>query len=50
MDLRYPIGKFQRPEVVTPELRKEWIDTLAAAPGRFTGAVQGLSDEHLETA
>jgi hypothetical protein len=49
MDLRYPIGKFQRPETVTPELREQWIDTLAAAPSRFSEAVRGLSDEQLDT-
>ena len=49
MDLRYPIGRFERPAAITPELRKEWIDTLAAAPDRFQAAVRGLSDEQLDT-
>ncbi len=49
MDLRYPIGKFQRPDSVTPDLRKEWIDTLDAAPDRFQAAVRGLTDEQLDT-
>jgi hypothetical protein len=49
MDLRYPIGKFQRPSSVTPDQRKAYIDTLAAAPDRFRDAVRGLSDEQLDT-
>lgn len=49
MDLRYPIGKFERPTSVTPELRKEWIDTIAAAPARYRAAVAGLSEAQLDT-
>ncbi len=49
MDLRYPIGRFERPSALTPELRKEWIDTLAAAPARYRDAVRGLSDTQLDT-
>ena len=49
MDLRYPIGKFERPAGATPEERKERIDTIAAAPARYRGAVRGLSDEQLDT-
>ncbi len=48
MDLQYPIGKFERP-AASAELRSGWIDTLAAAPERFRGAVAGLSDEQLDT-
>jgi uncharacterized damage-inducible protein DinB len=49
MDLRYPIGKFEGPPAITPELRTEWIDTIAAAPGRYRDAVRGLSDAQLDT-
>ena len=49
MDLRYPIGQFERPAAVTPELRREWIDTIAAAPARYRDAVRGLSDAQLDT-
>ena len=50
MDLRYPIGRFERPAAATPELRREWIDTIAAAPARYREAVRGLSDAQLDTA
>ena len=49
MDLRYPIGKFERPAAATPEQRKERIDTIAAAPARYREAVRGLSEDQLDT-
>ncbi len=49
MDLRYPIGKFERPAPATPGQRKERIDTIAAAPARYREAVEGLSEEQLDT-
>ena len=49
MDLRYPIGRFERPGPATPEQRKERIDTIAAAPARYRDAVRGLSEEQLDT-
>ena len=49
MDLRYPIGRFERPSGVTADRRNEWIDTIAAAPSRYRDAVRGLSDEQLDT-
>jgi uncharacterized damage-inducible protein DinB len=49
MDLRYPVGKFERPASVSAEQRSGYIDTLAAAPDRFRDAVRGLSDEQLDT-
>jgi hypothetical protein len=48
-DLRYPIGKFQRPAVATAQDRESWIATLAAAPARFRDAVRGLDDAQLGT-
>lgn len=47
--LRYPIGRFARADVVTPELRQTWIETLAAQPERLRAAVAGMSDEQLDT-
>ncbi len=49
MDLRYPIGKCEYPESVSPEARKRHIDELAAAPARFRKAVKGLDSSQLET-
>lgn len=49
MDLSYPIGKFQRPETVTPEMRGAYIAAIAAAPELLRQAVHGLTDEQLDT-
>ena len=49
MDLRYPIGKFERPTSITPELRADWLRVLQAAPTRLRSAVAGLSDQQLDT-
>jgi hypothetical protein len=50
MDLRYPIGKFERPaSAATPEQRRAWIQAIADAPERYRSAVAGWSDEQLDT-
>lgn len=48
-DLRYPVGKLQRPESLTPEQRAPMIETIAALPARLRQAVAGLGHEQLET-
>jgi uncharacterized damage-inducible protein DinB len=48
-DLRYPIGEFDSSIEVTPELRKEFIQVIADLPNNITEAVEGLSEEQLET-
>lgn len=49
MDLSYPIGKFEAPAALGPDARREWIDTIAAAPARMRAAVEGLSVQQLDT-
>jgi len=49
MDPRYPIGKFQMPSNITPTLRKQAIDDIAAAPANFRAAFKGLNDSQLDT-
>jgi uncharacterized damage-inducible protein DinB len=49
MDLSYPIGRFQSPEAVGPEERKQHIATIAALPARLREAVAGLDDAQLDT-
>jgi uncharacterized damage-inducible protein DinB len=48
-DLRYPIGKFDSDREVTPELRSEFIRTIADLPKVIAEAIVGLSDEQLDT-
>jgi len=49
MDLSYPIGKFQRPEHVTPAMRVEFIAQVGAAPEMLRAAVESLNDDQLDT-
>ena len=49
MDLRYPIGQFQRPGRLSTEQRGELIQNLAALPGLLLQAVEGLDDNQLAT-
>jgi hypothetical protein len=48
-DLRYPIGEFRFPDVVSAEDRRKFIDQIAEAPARLRSAVSGLSEAQLET-
>jgi uncharacterized damage-inducible protein DinB len=48
-DLRYPIGTFDKNLESGPDGRREFIRTLAELPARITEAVDGLSDEQLDT-
>ena len=46
LDLRFPIGKF---DIAAFESRQDNIETLAALPANVRAAVEGLSDEQLDT-
>ncbi len=49
IDLRYPIGKFQRPETIDDKQRKEFIRQISDAPANLRKAVGGLTDAQLDT-
>lgn len=49
MDLRYPIGPWNRKSALTSEERRACIDTIATMPARLRNAVAGLSDAQLDT-
>lgn len=48
-DLRYPIGRFTHEGPVSGALLHQWIDAIAALPGDFRRAVEGLTDAQLDT-
>ena len=48
-DLRFPVGRFDPRAEITPGRRAEWIGEIAALPARLREAVDGLSDEQLDT-
>ena len=48
-DLRYPVGRYTPPAQISAEQRAEWIDQIAAMPQKLRAAVEGLSEERLDT-
>ncbi|WP_345954152.1 YfiT family bacillithiol transferase [Mucilaginibacter sp. PAMB04168] len=47
--LRYPIGKFQKPEAYTSELLQEAIQTIKTLPARLRAEVIKLNADQLNT-
>jgi hypothetical protein len=48
-ELRYPVGRFEPREELTPADRRELIEEIAALPGRLEAAVSDLTPEQLDT-
>lgn len=48
-DLRYPIGRLVRPERLEPAARAHAIDVIARTPAALRRALDGLTDEQLDT-
>jgi uncharacterized damage-inducible protein DinB len=49
MDPRYPVGKYEEPAKITPELRARAIQEIAATPEKLRAAVKELNDAQLDT-
>src|ERR1700742_1036627 len=49
LDLRYPVGHYQAPELITAAQRAAWITELQALPGKLKAAISGLDDAQLDT-
>ncbi len=49
MDLRYPVGPFDFAGMLSNEQRQTSIDQIAATPEKMRAAVNGLSEEQLNT-
>ena len=47
--LKYPIGQFNCPDVITSSHLKSWIDVLEQFPRKISNLVVNLSDEQLDT-
>lgn len=47
--LRYPIGPFEHADPITDRDIQRWIDQIDALPGQLREAVDGLTDEQLDT-
>src|SRR5690242_17977206 len=48
-DLRFPVGRFQRPASLSPDQRRAAIDAVAVAPAKLRDAMRGLTDAQLDT-
>jgi len=46
--LQYPIGKYEAPTAMTPELVKEWIAVLDALPSWMDACIENLDEEQLK--
>ena len=49
LDPRYPVGKFSKPDTITPDERIGAIATLAQLPEQLRNAVDGLDSAQLST-
>lgn len=47
-DLRYPVGKFEWPEEVTPAERVKYIETIRTLPQQLRAAVKDIAPAHLD--
>lgn len=46
--LRYPIGKFSRPEALSIEAYQEWINEIESLPGQLKYICNDLTEEQLQ--
>ena len=48
-ELKYPIGKFSKPQRITLETIGRWIDEIGHLPTQIRQAVKGLNEKQLDT-
>ena len=48
-DLRYPVGNFEKPSELSAEKRSEFIEVIRDLPKKIAEAVEGLTEEQLDT-
>ncbi len=49
MDLKYPIGEFECPEVITPDHIYKWISDIEELPEKLSNLVSDFTEAKLET-
>lgn len=47
--LKYPIGKYGNPDVISTEELQEWISDITSLPEKLEQAVAGFTDAQLDT-
>ena len=48
-ELKYPTGRYQRPEGYTPELLKEWLSALKGLPMWMDACIENMDAHQLQT-
>ena len=48
-EMKYPIGQFKMPDLVTPEILGKYITDIESFPKRLRAEVENLTDEQLDT-
>ena len=46
--LKYPIGRYIKPDTYTPQLLHEWIAAIQALPSWMDACIENLDHEHLQ--
>lgn len=47
--LKYPIGKFEKPKIITKDILAKWISEISTFPTKLTDEVNHLTDRQLDT-
>ena len=47
--LRFPIGDFQNPKIITPENIDLWISEIKTIPTQIADAINPLTEQQLDT-
>ncbi len=48
-ELKYPIGKFEKPDEITKDILSKWISEISTFPARLISETSRLTDAHLNT-
>lgn len=48
-ELKYPIGRYQKPESCTEDMKREWIGVLKALPSWMDASIENLDEHQLHT-
>ncbi|MEZ5357688.1 MAG: putative metal-dependent hydrolase [Candidatus Zixiibacteriota bacterium] len=47
-EMKYPIGRFEKPETIEPHHIADWVDSIEALPLGINEVINGLTDEQLD--
>lgn len=47
-NLKYPIGKFQKPEIISREILEKSLKTISSFPSRLENSLQNLNKDQLD--